>query len=69
MLEIFVLAVLSATVFFFPAFYGSGNCFPAESFQGLEVANLKRYQCQEGEFDYLATLLFSTEGQTIKAFF
>ena len=63
-LEAIFFAFLSASVFFGVVCARSGDCRPTSTDSDIE--GKVRFRCEEGKYNPLATLLFNTEGGTIR---
>lgn len=63
--EALFFAFMSASIFFSVVVARKGNCRTAVEEPGSDEEKV-RFRCPEGQFNPLATLLFNTEGGTIR---
>lgn len=65
-LECVLFAFMTASSFYGVVVWRQNNCRPKD-----EIANEEEFQftCQDGDYNPLATLIFNTEGGTIRQFF
>jgi chloride channel 7 len=65
-LECVIFAFMTASTFYGVVVWRQNNCRPKD-----EIANEEefRFTCQDGDYNPLATLIFNTEGGTIRQFF
>lgn len=63
------MAFLTATAFYLAVIIRANNCKKKTGTVGKELEEEIRFQCPPDEYNPLATLIFNTEGGTIRQFF